>query len=405
MIRKYFTMAFEALILNKIRSLLTTLGIMIGVFSVIVMIGLGQASQSYITEQVKGLGAGVLLITPGNPKSQGTGPPGVNTAKTLTLDDALSLETLPGTLYVSPNVFIQTMIKYHKNNVGAAVIGTSPNIEQARGLKVGQGRFFTEQEARTGARVIVVGIKLVRDLFKKTLQEPLGTKIKIDNQRYRIVGILKEQGSGLFGSVDDQAFMPTKTFQQTLKSGKGLNSIFLKIRNDELLPIVSERATSILRYRHAIRPDEEADFKVQTQAELLSTITMITQVFTLLLAGIAAISLVVGGIGIMNIMLVSVTERTREIGVRKAVGANRQAILIQFLIEAAAISLAGGTAGIMAGLLVTKLLTRAANLPFVASPISVIGAFVFSAGVGIFFGLYPANKASKLDPVDALRYE
>lgn len=405
MIRKYFVMAFEALILNKIRSFLTTLGIMIGVFSVIVMIGLGQASQSYITEQVKGLGAGVLIITPGNPKSQNMGPPGVNTAKTLTLDDAASLETLPGTLFVSPNVFIQATLKYQKNNVGAAVLGSSPNIEQARGLKLGQGRFFTEQEARTGSRVIVLGVKLARDLFKKTLQEPLGSKIKIENQRYRIIGILQEQGSGLFGSVDDQAFMPTKTFQQSLKSGKGLNSIFIKVGNEDLLPIVSDRAKSILRYRHAIRPDEESDFKVQTQAELLSTISMITQVFTLLLAGIAAISLVVGGIGIMNIMLVSVTERTREIGVRKAVGANRQAILVQFLIEAGAISLAGGTAGIVFGLLMTKVLTKAANLPFVASTGAVVGAFVFSAGVGIFFGLYPANKASKLDPVDALRYE
>lgn len=405
MLAKYFSMAFEALVLNKVRSFLTTLGMIIGVFSVIVMIGLGQSSQANITNQIKGLGAGVLIITPGNPKTQSFGPPGVNMAKTLTLDDAVSLESIPGMLYVSPNVFIQTMLKFERNNVPAAVLGSNPNIVKARGFKIASGRFFTEQEARVAAPVIVVGYKLARDLFKNTLEEPLGAKVRIDNARYRIIGILKEQGSGLFGSVDDQAFMPTKTFQQTIKSGKGLNSILLKVSSETLLPAIEQRAKTLLRYRHAIRLDEEDDFKVQTQAELLSTVQVVTQVFTFLLAGIAAISLVVGGIGIMNIMLVSVTERTREIGVRKAVGANRRDILLQFLIEAAAISLTGGTIGIGLGLLVTRLATQAMNLPFVLSETAVIGAFVFSAGVGIFFGIYPANKASKLDPVDALRYE
>lgn len=405
MFGKYFSMAFEALFLNKVRSFLTTLGIIIGVFSVIVMISLGQASQSYITDQVKGLGAGVLIVTPGNPKTQSFRPPGLSTAKTLTTDDAKALENVPGTLYVSPNIFIQTIMSFDRNTVGAMIVGTSPNIQQARGLKVGKGRFYTDQEARTGAKVIVLGTKLANDLFKKTLSQPLGSKIKVDKQSYRIVGILEEQGSGMFGSVDDQAFMPTKTFQQTIKGGKGLNSIFIKITSEYLLPISQERIHTLLRYRHSIREDEEDDFKIQTQAELLQTVSMITNVFTLLLAGIAAISLIVGGIGIMNIMLVSVTERTREIGVRKAVGAQRKDILIQFLIESGTISLLGGTLGILLGLGVTKIITKFANLPFIISPTAVIGAFAFSAGVGIFFGLYPANKASKLDPVDALRYE
>lgn len=405
MLRRYFSMAFEAIFLNKVRSFLTTLGIIIGVFSVIVMISLGQASQAYITSQVKGLGAGVLIVTPGNPKTQSFGPPGVSTAKTLTIDDIKPLESLPGVSYVSPNVFTQTVMTYARNTTGAAVIGTNPNIKFARGLKIGKGRFFTEQDARTGAKVIVVGMKLANELFKKTIQEPLGTKIKIGKQRFRIIGILEEQGGGLFGSVDDQAFMPTKTFQQALKDDKGLNSIFIKLASDDLLLITQDRVRTILRYRHAIREKEEDDFKIQTQAELLKTVGVVTQAFTFLLAGIAAISLIVGGIGIMNIMLVSVTERTREIGVRKAVGAKRKDILIQFLIESAAISLFGGSIGIFFGLGVTKIATTFAKLPFVISPFSVIGAFVFSAGVGIFFGLYPANKASKLDPVDALRYE
>ncbi|MBF2052797.1 MAG: ABC transporter permease [Candidatus Sericytochromatia bacterium] len=402
---KYFVMAFEALFINKLRAFLTTLGMIIGVFSVIVMIGLGQASQAYITDQVKGLGAGVLIITPGNPKSQTNGPPGVNTAKTLVLEDAEALERLPGIRYVSPNVFLQNMVSFERNALPAAVLGSTPNIVEARGFKVGQGRFFTDQEARTASQVIVLGHKLAQDLFADTLHRPLGSRVRIGSQRYRVIGILQEQGSGLFGSVDDQAFMPTKTFQNTLKAGKGLNSLFLKVTEEDLLPVVEARARTLLRYRHGLRESEEDDFKIQTQAELLETVSMITRVFTFLLAGIAAISLIVGGIGIMNIMLVSVTERTREIGVRKAVGANRQDILMQFLIESATISLTGGTLGIVLGLGITRIATQAINLPFVFSPLAVVGAFAFSAGVGIFFGLYPANKASRLDPVEALRYE
>lgn len=405
MMTKYFYMAFEAITLNKVRAFLTTLGIIIGVFSVIVMISLGQASQAYITNQVQGLGAGVLIITPGNPKTQSFGPPGINTTKTITIDDADILETIPGILYVSPNVFIQSVIYFNKNNAPGTVIGTNPNVIQARGFSISKGRFYTDQESRSGSKVIVLGMKVANELFKKTLDDPVGSKVKIGEQRYRIIGVLQEQGSGLFGSVDDQSFMPATTFQQTVKSGKGLNSIFIKVKSEDLLPIVSQKIQAILRYRHAIRQDEDDDFKIQTQAELLKTVSVITQVFTLLLAGIAAISLIVGGIGIMNIMLVSVTERTREIGIRKAVGAKRKDILIQFLIESASISLIGGTVGIFLGLGVTRIITGFANLPFIVSPIAVGGAFVFSAGVGIFFGIYPANKASKLDPVDALKYE
>lgn len=398
-------MAFEAITLNKVRAFLTTLGIIIGVFSVIVMISLGQASQEYITDQVKGLGAGVLIITPGNPKTQSFGPPGINTTKTITIDDAKIIESINGVLYVSPNVFIQSIMSFNKNTTPATIIGTNPNVIQARGFSISKGRFYTDQETRSGAKVIVLGTKLSSELFKKSLSEPINSKVKINDQRYRVIGVLQEQGSGLFGSVDDQSFMPTTTFQQTVKSGDGLNSIFVKVQSEDLLPIVQQKIQTILRYRHAIRADEDDDFKIQTQAELLKTVGVVTQVFTFLLAGIAAISLVVGGIGIMNIMLVSVTERTREIGVRKAVGAKRKDILIQFLIESASISLVGGTIGIIFGLGLTKIITNFAKLPFVVSPTAVIGAFLFSAGVGIFFGLYPANKASKLDPVDALRYE
>ncbi len=405
MFSKYFSMAFEALILNKVRSFLTTLGIIIGVFSVIVMISLGQSSQSFITDQVKGLGAGVLIITPGNPKNQGFGAAPGSTVKTLTIDDAKALENVPGVLYVSPNTFLMSLMTFGKNNAGATIIGTNQNIQQAGNLVLAKGRFFTEQESRTGTKVVVLGSKLAKELFKNTIEEPLNAKVKIDKQRYRVIGVLEEKGTSISGAVDDRAYMPTRTFQQTIRSGKDLVSILMKLKSDELIPVAQEKAHSILRYRHAIREDEEVDFKIQTQAELLDTVKVVTNVFTFLLAGIAAISLIVGGIGIMNIMLVSVTERTREIGVRKAVGAKRRDILLQFLIESATISLIGGTLGMSFGFIVTKTITQFAKLPFIISPVAVFGAFAFSAVVGIFFGLYPANKASKLDPVDALRYE
>lgn len=401
---KLFHIAFEALRMNKVRAVLTMLGIVIGVFSVIVMIGLGQASQASITNQVKGLGANVLIVSPGNPKSQSFGPPGSN-GQSLELKDAKALELIPGVRYVSPNAFIPGIVKYQRNSLPATVLGSNITIKESQNLTVAQGRFYNDQEVRRGAKVIVIGADLGVDLFEDTLDIPLGNKIQINNQRYRIIGILKKQGSGLFGSTDTQAFMPISTFQQNVKAKSGLNSLLIQSQTEELLPIIEEQVRSRLRYRHSLRPEDDDDFKIQTQAEILETVGSITRVFTFLLAGIAAISLVVGGIGIMNIMLVSVTERTREIGIRKAMGATRKDILIQFLIESGTLSVAGGCVGIVLGIGVTKIATQLMGLPFVLSQGAIIGAFVFSAGVGIFFGLYPANKASKLDPVDALRHE
>ena len=401
----YFAIAFEALALNKVRSALTMLGIIIGVFSVIVMIGLGQASQAYVTDQVKGLGAGVLIVTPGNPKTQrGFGPPG-GAATSLRIADAQALETIPGVAFVSPQNFAQVLLEVGKQTVGGQVIGTSPNVQGVRGIKVADGRFFTDQEARTGARVIVLGARMATELFKGSLAAPLGAKVKIGEQRFRVIGVLQGSSGAALGSTDDQAFIPTRAMQSVTDTGDKLVSVMIKVSDEALLPVVEEQASRILRTRHAIRPDEEDDFKVQTQADVLQTVSMVTGAFTVLLAGIAAISLLVGGIGIMNIMLVSVTERTREIGIRKAVGAKTGAIMRQFLIESATLSLAGGTIGIVAGLAATWAITRFGALPFVFSPIAIGGAFFFSAAVGVFFGAYPAAKAARLDPVEALRYE
>jgi putative ABC transport system permease protein len=401
---RFLGMAFEALALNKARSALTMLGIVIGVLSVIVMIGLGQASQAYITNQVKGLGAGVLVVTPGSPKSQNFMAQGL-ALQTLTLDDARALEGLPGVRFVSPNGVMMTVVQAGRNTSNATVEGVAPAIRDVLGFEVAHGRFFDQQEARSGARVIVLGSEVARRLYAGTLAEPLGTPVRIGTQRFKVIGVLAPQGGGALGSRDDLAFMPTRTFQAYLKGGKRLNSIMVKADSEDQISVLIMQARAILRARHALRPADEDDFKIQTQAELLEMVGTITQVFTGLLAGIAAISLLVGGIGIMNIMLVSVTERTREIGIRKSIGARRRDILAQFLVEASTLSLAGGLVGIALGLALTWVATRGLGLPFVASPAAIAGGFAFSAAVGIFFGIVPANKASRLDPVEALRFE
>ncbi|MEB3223128.1 MAG: ABC transporter permease [Candidatus Sericytochromatia bacterium] len=402
----YAAIAFEALVLNKARSLLTMLGVIIGVFAVVVMIGLGQGSQAYVTNQVKGLGAGVLVVTPGNPRTQrGFGGGGLSGAQTLRLNDALAVQGLPGVRFASPQNFYQGLISIGRTSVGAQVIGTSPNAQGVRGLRLGDGRFFSDQEWRTGARVIVLGPSLARELFRETLTPPLDSRVRIGDQRFRVVGVLQGSTGAALGSTDDLGFIPTRAMQSLSDTGDRLLSILIKAESDEQLPGLLEQVRHVLRTRHGLRADDEDDFKIQSQADILATVTVVTGAFTVLLAGIAAISLLVGGIGIMNIMLVSVTERTREIGVRKAVGAKTGAILRQFLLEAGTVSLAGGTIGIVAGLLTIWAVTSYARLPFVFSPLALVGAFGFSAAVGVFFGAYPAAKAARLDPVEALRYE
>jgi len=394
---KYLGMAMQALGQNRLRSALTMLGIVIGVLSVIVMIGLGQASQAYVTDAVKGLGAGVVVVTPGNPKTASAFFGGFNAPQTLTLDDAKAIEAIPGIEMASPNGRI---------TLGGTVIDCAPAMFDATGLHTARGRCFGEQEARAGAKVIVLGSKLAADLFAGSVDEPLGSRVRVGNQRFRVIGILASQGGGAMGGQQDQAaYLPTRTYQRYVKGGNHIVSIFLKASREELVPTIEAQVGAVLRQRHGLRPDEDDDFLLQTQDQLLATVGTITQAFTLLLAGIAAISLLVGGIGIMNIMLVSVTERTREIGLRMAIGAKPEQILAQFLVEAVCLSLTGGFVGLGLGVATATFLAHQFKWPMAVDPSVAAIAIIFSGLVGVGFGLYPARKASQLNPIDALRFE
>jgi putative ABC transport system permease protein len=377
----------------------------IGVYALIVLIGLGQGSQAYITEQVRGLGGGVILVTPGNPKTQSALGGGTTSAQTLVLADAEALLAVPGLRFASPQARVQALLSVDKRTAGASVVGTSPDVQAVPGVKVGEGRFFSDAEWRSGARVIVLGDKLREDLFKGSLAPPLDAKVTFNGQRFRVVGVLVPRGGVSIGSSDGLAFIPSRAMQAVADTGDRLALIMLMATDEASLPVITEQARQILRQRHQIRPSQSDDFKFATQAEAMATIGQITGAFTVLLAGIAATSLLVGGIGIMNIMLVSVTERTREVGVRKAVGAPTRAILIQFLLEAATLTTAGGGLGIVLGIGTIYAVAQLAGFPFVLSPLAIGGAFAFSALVGVGFGLYPAIAAAALDPVDALSYE
>jgi len=394
--------AFESLFLNKVRTGLTMLGIVIGVMSVITMIGIGQASQAQITSQVQGMGTTSIVIQSGSPKIQGFGRG--QSAQTLTLADAKALDNLTGIVDVASMNVTGTVVKLGKAAVGATAIGATGSVQAVRGLKLTHGRFFLEQEAETAARVAVIGAKLARELFPAGYEAAIGAKVLVGKRRYRVIGVLEEQ-QGFGGAGGQEIYLPIRAYQAAFKGGDKVGSMVVKAESEAAIPGLQAAIIQTLRQRHGLAQADDDDFRLQTQAELLQTVSSITSIFTGLLAGIAGISLLVGGIGIMNIMLVSVTERTREIGVRKAVGAKRRHIMLQFLVESGALSLAGGMVGIALGLGLTAIATRAIGIPFVFSGGAVAGAFGFSAAVGVFFGAYPAYQASLLDPVDALRYE
>jgi len=397
--------ALRALNKNKMRSGLTALGIIIGVGAVIAMVGIGNGAKAQVEAQVASLGQNVIQVSAGSTSSRGVRQ-GADTAVTLTVADAEAIaEEIPDVLAVSPEVKIKTQIVTGNRNWSASVYGESADYFTIRQWPVDSGTTFTEQDVRAAAKVAVLGATAAEELFGD--QEPLGEIVRIQNAPFIVIGVLKSKGTSVSGSDnDDNVIVPyTIAMKRLVGQQTNLRRINVQAANADVLSEVETQITELLRQRHRTGSGDESDFKVQSQLEIGEVATQTTRTMTLLLAAIASVSLVVGGIGIMNIMLVSVTERTREIGVRMAVGARGGDILRQFLGEALTLSSLGGLIGIAVGTGTSKLIAATQDWPTLISLDSVLIAFFFSAAVGIFFGFYPARKASRLDPIDSLRYE
>ena len=405
-IRSGLTMliALRALRRNKLRSILTALGIIIGVASVVAMVAVGNGAQVRITKQVAALGQNLLTIFAGNRRSGGVSS-GMGSASALTLKDAEAIRReIPDVVAISPEDSTTAQAIANGRNWSTTVAGESADYLVIRDWKLTSGAMFTEREVRSAAKVAVIGSKTANELFGPI--DPVGQSVRIKNIPFIIIGLLETKGTGMGGmSQDDRIIIPFTTAMRRLTGNKYIRSINLQIGSAERMETAQNQISSLLRQRHNLTAGRDDDFNIMNQKEIADTVTSITQIITLLLGSIAGISLFVGGIGIMNIMLVSVTERTREIGIRIAVGAQPSDIRLQFLIEAVTLSLLGGLIGVLTGVGASRLVGMFADFQAVVSTGSIILAFGVSSAIGIFFGFYPAHKAAGLDPIAALRYE
>jgi len=395
---------YVALFANKVRSGLTVLGIVIGIASVIAMVSIGQGASGQIQSSIEGLGSNLLTVSPGaSEQSRGTVSQGRGSAQTLTTDDADALATIAGVAYIAPERQGRyQIISPTGNNTNSTVVGTTPDYEMVRNLSLAEGSFIGEVNVRSLGRVVVLGSTLASDLFGD--QDALGKTIRINKLNFKVIGVLEAKGGTSFSSPDDMAYIPLTTMQKILAGGDYLSSIAISVTTKDLMPQVKAEATALLLQRHNVTA-ESTDFSILSQEDLLGTLTQVTDTFTIFLAAVAGISLVVGGIGIMNMMLTTVTERTREIGLRKAIGAKRKNISRQFLIEAVMLTFLGGFFGIVLGWIVSFLIASIAGITTTVSLQAIILAFGVSAAIGIVFGYYPARRAAGLNPIDALRYE
>ncbi|MEN6560774.1 MAG: ABC transporter permease [Acidobacteriota bacterium] len=392
---------------NKMRSALTMLGVIIGVGAVIAMLAVGTGASRRIAEQIQSVGSNLLIILPGSTTSGGARM-GAGTQPTLTLRDAEAVKKeCPAVAYAAPMLGGAAQVVFGHANWSTGVQGSTPDVLQVRNWPLSSGRPFTDQDIRSASKVCLLGQTVVDNLFGT--QDPVGAVVRIKNIPFKVVGVLAPKGQSAVGQdQDDTAFIPVTTAQKRVfgTSFPGMvRTIMVEARDLGQMPAAEQQILLLLRQRHHIGTRQEDDFSVRNMTQFLQAAEQSSRVMTLLLGAIASVSLLVGGIGIMNIMLVSVTERTREIGIRMAVGAKTRAIRKQFIAEALTLSMIGGIAGILAGVAVSKIITALAGWSTVISASSVILAFGFSAIVGIFFGYYPAYKASLLDPILALHYE
>jgi putative ABC transport system permease protein len=399
--REAIALALEMLGVNRIRTALTVLGVVIGVAAIILLVSLGEGATAYITRELTGLGTNLLIITPGKTQtSGGFHPPIASTVRKLSYDDAVALRRRASLLTDAVPVVLGTgKIRHHGASRDTTVIGVTPEFQRVRNLYVEIGQFLSQEDVDGRRRVVVLGRTVKRELFGE--ENPLGRFVTLADSHYRVIGIMQPKGVSLGFDIDDLVFIPVKSAQDLFDTDR-LFEILAAVRAPEDIDRAIQQVKDILARRHGNRED----FTVISQGAMLTAFTTILRILTAVLAGIAGISLVVGGIGIMNIMLVSVRERTREIGIRKAVGARRWDILWQFLLESVVLSSLGGILGILVGIGGAKALSLVVvYLPTQVSLWSVLTAFGFSAAVGVFFGVYPARRASLLDPIQALRYE
>jgi putative ABC transport system permease protein len=414
--------ALGALNANKLRTVLTMLGMIIGVCAVISLMSIGQGAQAQVTNQIRGMGTNLLFIRPGSTQTSGVRT-AQGSAATLTIDDGEAIvREIPLVVATAPEQNGGGQLIANGVNINTRVVGTTPEYTDVRNFKVASGEFISRQDIEGKARVVVLGANVSRSLFGE--DDPVGQSVRMSfNNRaattFQIIGLMEAKGGTSMGNQDDQVFVPITTMQARLLAARNVRGaanvgvINVQVGDEKQMAAAVAEIGELLRERHKVVED---DFTIQSQEDFLATFSQITQTFTILLGSIAGISLVVGGIGIMNIMLVSVTERTREIGIRKAVGARRKDILSQFLVESVMVSVLGGAVGVVLGWGVSRIIagmpmpgsTGAAasqGLQTVVTPESVLLAFTVSAAVGIFFGIYPASRAARLHPIQALRYE
>ncbi|MBR4267851.1 MAG: ABC transporter permease [Bacteroidales bacterium] len=400
-----FKIAYQAILRNKTRSLLTMLGVIIGISSVIAMVSLGQSSTKSINEQISTMGTNLIMVMRANQQRGGVNMGNTN-SQTLTVKDCESIKAQCKYIsYVSPMVSASGQTVRGANNWPSSMQGGSPDILTIRKYQISKGTMFTDDDIKEYKKVCLIGTTVAENLFAEG-EDPVGQEIRFGSIPFKVIGVLESKGENQMGQdQDDIIFAPYSTVMKRILATQYVHMIYASAASENVANQAVEEIETVLRANHKITNPGNDDFQVRTQAEMLEMMSSVSGFLTILLAAIASISLIVGGIGIMNIMYVTVTERTKEIGLRTAIGARGRDIMYQFLLESAMLSLVGGIIGIIFGLVISYVVSAALNWPFVISGTAVIASFIVCAATGIFFGWYPAKKAANLDPINALRYE
>lgn len=397
--------ALKTLGAHKMRTALAVIGIVIGVSAVILMVAIGRGAEASVLKKIRGLGTNLIIVTAGKVRIIAGRPRQTGNTTSLTVRDAEALAAESSAIAgAAPFQGKKFLVKYEDASTNTVVSGTTPEFSEIRNFSPAKGRFFSEDEVKAAMRVAVVGKTVVNNLFEG--RSAVGETIRINNVPFEVIGVLEEKGVNAIGQDDDdQILIPITTVMRRLMNVIYVNNVYVAARDASLMDKAVADMTSILRERHHLKPGKEEDFSIQNQMDILRAEEETSETFTMLLGGIAAVSLLVGGVGILAIMLISIKERVKEIGLRRAVGARRKDILLQFLIEALVLSVAGGLIGIVFGVSGSFVVGWTTELPTSVSAFSIIVAFLFSAAVGLFFGIYPARKAAELDPIYALRSE